>query len=174
MDVFDNAETIYLPEVLKIANYHVIDGNSFLWTCFGVNARFMDFYEDGEKHFSVIFDTLTQRVYQVMISDDRNNYMWTDPSYKQYYEDEAKSRNQDPYQVFDDLVYTVIEQAKDIKEKAYAIVNDLSYDERVKITVDLNDDLLLYHMLQAHELDVTFNEYVEQKMLEFVTETQEE
>lgn len=163
MDVFENAETIYLPEMLKIANYHVISGEDYLWACFGVTARYMDFFEDDDKYLSVIFDTLTHRVYQVQVSDQKNDYMWVDPHYKQYYEDEAEFQGLDPYQIYQrgDPGYTVIEEAKDIKKKAYAIVNGHSYDERVSVSLELDGELLFHHMLEAHKLDITFNEYIE-------------
>jgi hypothetical protein len=172
MDVFENAETIYLTEILKIVNYHLIDGTDHLWGCFGANARYMDFFEGDEKHFSVIFDTLTQRVYQVMVSDHKNDYVWIDPHYKRYYEDEAEFRGLDPYQVYDGLTYTVVEEAKDIKKKAYAIVNGHSYDERVSVSVELDEELLFHLMLEAHKLDITFNEYVE-RVLKNILEKQD-
>jgi len=46
-------------------------------------------------------------------------------------------------------------------------MNDLE-DEKVEIPIDLSEKDLLFLMIQAHERDITFNQYVEEILLEFL------
>jgi len=50
--------------------------------------------------------------------------------------------------------------ADDFIEKATAIIAGEDYDTRVQIQLDIPHDLLYKLMLQAHESDITLNEFI--------------
>jgi len=50
--------------------------------------------------------------------------------------------------------------ADDFVEKATAIIAGEDYDTRVQIQLDIPHDLLYKLMLQAHEADLTLNEFI--------------
>ena len=45
---------------------------------------------------------------------------------------------------------------------------ELAKDNRVEIPLDFSDEELLTLFKQAHELDLTFNEFVEQALIKFL------
>jgi collagenase-like PrtC family protease len=49
-------------------------------------------------------------------------------------------------------------------EKATAIATGKEYDTRVKISLEFSNEELLEYMMMAHEMDVTFNEFVTQAL----------
>jgi hypothetical protein len=55
-------------------------------------------------------------------------------------------------------------------EKCSAIFAGESYDERVSIPIDLPQEHLFALMKQAHELDITFNQHVEQVLRDQIKE----
>jgi hypothetical protein len=82
-------------------------------------------------------------------------------------------QNQDSHSatmIFDLKNQTVyqIEAENDILEKTRAIVHEEDYDARVKIPVEFSDEELLKYMKMAHELDITFNQLIENALREAV------
>lgn len=154
---------IDIKTAMEIGQYKVSGGSEYCWKCFGPNARYMDF-ELGlhEKSFSIVFDTVTQTVYEATVCDyvKQNCYRIINPDYVEQYQYEANSRNVNYKQAYDDIDYIDLCVDKDFIEKATAIINDLPYDERVIITIDLPDDMVYSLMKEAHELDITFNEFI--------------
>lgn len=49
-------------------------------------------------------------------------------------------------------------------EKAHAISQSKEYDVRVQMVVDMSDEDMLQYMKLAHQMDITFNEFVEQAL----------
>ena len=45
-----------------------------------------------------------------------------------------------------------------------AIASGNDYDTKVQIPVDFSDDELLRYMKMAHDLDITFNQFIEQAL----------
>lgn len=153
-----------LEQFIKIANYHIVGGDKFLWDCYGTNARFLDFYDDDDLHFSVIFDVETQRVYQVRVGNGTYDYVLFDPEYKSAYFAEAKARSVC-------LNATELELVEDFMKKAAAIINREPFDDRIDVELNLPDDLLFSALMQAHKADITFNEYIQRVIEEFVYDT---
>lgn len=161
---------ITLKDFMEAVDYRITEGSEFCWDCFGPNAYRLDSWngeQDGHT-VSVTFDTITQIVYQVEAFDYANNraYRWSHPDYKKAYEDEAKTRNVDPYEAWGDDPDTVkfveLDVEADFLEKARAIIAGEQYDTRVQIEIDIDDDLLYNLMKLAHERDITLNQLVEQ------------
>jgi len=151
---------ITLSEAMEAANYHVCGGETYGWSCFGPNARYLDFYSEPDRYMSVVYDTETQEVYCAQVSDDTNNYMLINEDYRKEYEKEASSKALRPYIAYDDVEYTILSCGEDYLEKASAISNGEPYDTRVAIPMSLNKQEALNAMTIAHRMDITFNEYV--------------
>jgi hypothetical protein len=88
-------------------------------------------------------------------------YRWINPDYLQAYKDEALERNVDPNLAWDNVKWVDLEVDKDWCTKANAIMNNKSFDNRIEVPLDLDNDLLLELALQAHKRDITINKMVE-------------
>ena len=151
-----------LDQYLELIDYNLEGTSKYMWKSFGNTANFFDHNGQGKGEFSVVADTKTKQIYYAAVIDSvrGNCYLWIDPEYKDAYVYEAESRNCNYLQAYDDVEYTELESEADWLEKARAIYLGQPYDERVTLTIDLPDDLLFSSMLRAHELDITFNEYL--------------
>jgi hypothetical protein len=159
---------ITLKDFMETVNYRITEGSDYQWSCYGSNAYCLDSWngeQDGHS-LTIIFDTLTQEVYEVQAHDYRLNraYRLTNPEYLSERDNEALDRGVDKSEAWDDLRYVDLDVEDDFLEKARAIVNEEDYDNRVKIPVDFTDEELLEYMKIAHERDITFNELVEQAL----------
>lgn len=154
---------------MEAVDYRITEGSNYQWQCFGPNAYCLDSWNgDQNGHtVSIIFDTHTQEVYQVMAYDYSRGraYRMTNPDYKADFDAECEDREViDEAWELDDgtpVKYVELEVEEDFLEKVRAIVNDEEYDTRVQIPVEFSDEELLTYMKMAHERDMTFNEFVE-------------
>ena len=159
--------TITIKDFMEAVSYRITDGAEYCWSCYGPNARSMDYWngELGSRGRSVciVYDTKTQVVYQLEAWDQSNDkaYRWIHPDYLEAVKAEADSRSVDFEQSFDDHKYTDLEVEEDILEKATAIANEEEYDQRVIVRLDLEDDELFLLMQMAHEADLSLNKFVE-------------
>lgn len=156
---------IDIKTAMEIGQYKITGGSEYCWKCFGPNARYIDFDSEMNKNsFSIIFDTITQVIYEANVCDYVNNncYRIIHPDYVDDYRDEAENRNCNPDQAYDDVDYINLEVDEDFIEKAMAIMNNMPYDERILINIDLPEDDIYRLMRIAHEMDITFNEYINQ------------
>ena len=157
---------MYLSQTNQAFNHKITSGSEYQWNCFP-DARFLD-YESDYAHATVLYSTETQEIYQADVSvkrdawaEDKKPYRWTNPSFKDAYLSEAKERNVDPDQAWDDAKYVDLEVEEDFFEKAIAMFNGEDFDTRVQIELDLEDDLILQLAMEAHKRDVTLNKMVE-------------
>lgn len=157
---------MHLSEVNKITDHKIVGGSTYNWNCFP-EARFLD-YESDYAHVSVLYSTETQEVYQAdasikrdMWSTDVAPYRWTNPLYKDAYLNEAKERNIDPNQAWDDVKWVDLEVAEDWLEKTHAMFNGDEWDTRIQVPLDLEDELILQLAMEAHKRDITLNKMVE-------------
>jgi hypothetical protein len=65
-------------------------------------------------------------------------------------------------QAWDHVNFVEIESAENLVRIAKAIVQGQPYDQRVSVPVDLTDQEWYQLMRQAHEHDVTLNQWVQQ------------
>lgn len=154
---------MHLSKVNEALGHRITGGSEYHWQCYGPDVRFLDF-ESEHAHASVLFDTVTQEVYEVTISSKDESirpYRWLNPETKQDYLAECKTRNIDPHCAWDDVNYVDLETEEDFLDKAEAIINGESFDTRVQVPIELDDSELFHLMKMAHERDITFNELVE-------------
>lgn len=153
---------MYLKDVNEALDHRISDGSEYCWNCYP-DARFLD-YTSNHAHATVIFNTKTQEIYEAQVEDKSNKYRpyrWVNPIYKNDHMVEAKNRGIDPNIAWDDVKWMDLDLSEDWLEKAKALMNDLPFDERVMISLDLEDALLLELCLRAHKYDVTLNRMVE-------------
>ena len=143
-------------------NYDVQEGSKFCWDCYGKFAYALDWEGEDKGSASIIFDLRDQRVYEVQLFDDKREtqYRMINPDYKESYLAECKEKVIDPDLAFDSYKYIDLESEDDFLEKLTAVVNGWDYDDRVTIPINIPDDELFKMMKLAHEMDMTFNQFV--------------
>jgi hypothetical protein len=158
-----------LAQINEAMNHQITGGSEYQWQCFP-DARFLD-YESEHAHVSILYSTVDQIVYQADASikrevwpDDKRfdkPYRRTNPIFKDAYINEAKERNIDPDQAWDDTKWIELETDEDFLEKAKAMFNGDYWDTRIIVPVDLDDDTILKLSMEAHKRDITLNKMVE-------------
>lgn len=156
---------ITLKEFMEICNYRITEGSDFQWECYGPNAYTLDSWngdQDGHS-FSIYFDTKTQEVYEVQIHDYRNQraYRMINPEFAKKHKKEAKRREVESKEAWDDVNYIDLEVDDDWIQKALAVEAGEVYDTRVSVPLVLDRDQMYDLMTLAHERDMTLNELVE-------------
>ena len=154
---------MHLSKINECFGHRISGGSEYGWNCFGPNARYLDF-ESDYAHSSVVFDSENQTVYLAEISrkeGDTGTYQWINPEFKSGYLAECKRRKIDPHHAWDNVRYTELETSEDYLDKAHAVFNNLPYDERIVVPLDLEDDVILMLALEAHKRDITINKMVE-------------
>ena len=159
---------MHLSKVNEALNHRITGGSDYHWNCYGSEVRFLDF-ESDYAHASVLFDSVTQEVYEATISakqDGDDNlpgpYRWLNPETKDAYLEECKVRNIDPNNAWDDTNWIDLEVDEDFLVKANAVFNNLPFDKRVTVPLDLDDAEVFQLMKMAHDRDITLNQLVEE------------
>jgi hypothetical protein len=155
---------MHLSKVNEALDHRITGGSEYQWDCYGFDVRFLD-YESDYAHASVVFDTITQTVYEATVSSKDESvrpYRWLNPETKDLYLHECKKRENDPNVAWDDVKWVDLETVEDFLNKASAMFNDEVFDERVQVPLDLERDELFRLMQMAHERDITLNQLVEE------------
>ena len=150
---------------MEICNYRITEGSDYQWECYGPNAYTLDSWngdQDGHS-FSIYFDTKTQEVYEVQIHDYRNQraYRMINPEFVKKHKKEAKRREVEYKEAWDNVDYVDLEVDDDWIQKALAVEAGEVYDTRVSVPLVLDRDQMFDLMTMAHERDMTLNELVE-------------
>ena len=163
---------ITLKEWMEIVDYKITEGSDFGWLCYGKDVHMLDSWngeQDGHS-FTVIFDTKTQVVYEVQAHDYVHNraYRMINPDFQKKTKKEAKRRDVDKNNAWDDVDYVDLEVDDDFIQKCLSIKAGEDYDTRVSVPMDFSDEELLQYMKLAHEQDITFNQLVERALREAI------
>lgn len=153
---------MHLSKVNEALDHKITGGSEYCWTCWP-NARWLD-YESDHAHASVVFNSETQQIYSAEVNDKEGKYRpyrWLNPFYKEDLYKEAKERNVDANQAWDDIIWYDLETSGDWLDKARAIMRGEKFDNRVEVPLDLDDETLFKLFVMAHERDVTLNKMVE-------------
>ena len=148
---------ITLKEWMELVDYKITEGSDFhnnvpdLYCLTSWNGE-----QDGWSCEIVFAPKEDQRVYCVEVCDYKNN---------RAYRVIDSALNADS-QAWDDTTWTDLEVDEDFLEKARAIMNDEDYDIRVKVPLNLPDDMMYQLMVNAHEQDITLNKLVENLLRE--------
>jgi hypothetical protein len=163
---------ITMKEWMELVGYRITEGSDYMWQCYGSNAYALDSWngeQDGHS-FTVIFDTKDQTVYEVQAHDyvhDRA-YRMINEDFRKKNKKEAKKRDIDKDNAWDDVDYVDLDVDDDFIQKCLAIRAGEDYDTRVSVPMEFSDQELLTYMKLAHEQDITFNQLVERALREAI------
>ena len=165
---------ITMKEWMELVGYRITEGSDYGWQCYGPNVYQLDSWngeQDGHS-FSIIFDTRDQTVYEVQAHDYVHNraYRMINEDYAKKMKKEAKKRDVDRDQAWDDVNYSDLEVDDDFIQKCLAIREGEDYDTRVSVPLTLGDDEMFELMKMAHEQDITLNELVERLLRRVIDE----
>ena len=156
---------ITFKQWMELVDYRVTEGSD--WHCNIPGLYSLTSWNGDHNGYSsnIVFDPANnQRVYLVEICDYKNNRAYRMKN------DTLESDKQ----AWDDVDYVDLDVDEDFIEKAQAIIAGETYDTRVKISVEFSDEELLKYMKMAHDLDITFNQLVEQAIREAIKQHQED
>ena len=167
---------ITMKEWMELVGYRITEGSDYQWQCYGPTAYALDSWNgDFDGHsFTIIFDTNDQTVYEVQAHDYVHNraYRMINEDFRKKMKKEAKRRNVDKDEAWEDVDYIELEVDEDFIEKCLAIRAGEDYDTRIMVPVDFSDEDLLQYMKLAHERDMTFNQFVEEALRHAITEVE--
>ena len=163
-----------MKEWMELVGYRITEGSDYMWQCYGSNAYALDSWngeQDGHS-FTVIFDTRDQTVYEVQAHDYVHNraYRMINPDFQKKYKKEAKHRDIDKNNAWDDVNYIDLEVDDDFIQKCLAIQAGEDYDTKVSVPLELEDDKMFELMRMAHEQDITLNQLVENILRNMIAE----
>ena len=165
---------ITMKEWMELIGYRITEGSDYCWQCYGSNAHCLDSWngeQDGHS-FTVIFDTKDQTVYEVQAHDYVHNraYRMINPDFQKKYKKEAKHRDIDKNNAWDDVNYIDLEVDDDFIQKCLAIQAGEDYDTKVSVPLELEDDKMFELMRMAHKQDITLNQLVENILRNMIAE----
>jgi hypothetical protein len=157
-----------MKEWMELVEYRITEGSDYMWQCYGSNAYSLDSWngdQDGHS-FTIIFDTKDQTVYEVQVHDYVHNraYRMINEDFRKKNRKEAKRRDVNKDEAWDDVEYVDLEVDDDFIQKCLAIREGEDYSTDVSIPIDLPDHELMQLFKMAHEANMTFNEYVNQAL----------
>lgn len=162
-----------IQDYLQAVQYRITGGEQYCWTSFGPDSRYLN-ADDDDYSSGIVYDSRTQVIYLAEVHDyDReNSYRWTNPDYAQAHINEAQERDVDIGQAWDHVRFTNLDSEEDFLTKCRAIVAGESYDTRVSVPIELEDDEIFTLMKMAHKKDITLNQLVEQILMEMIKKHQ--
>ena len=165
---------ISMKEWMELVDYKITEGSDYGWQCYGPNAYCLDSWNGvhgkGGYSFSIVFSTKTQKVYEVSVCDYTNDraYRMIAENKQDKHIKEATELGVNLNQAWDDVDYTDLEVDDDFIQKCLAIRAGEDYSTDVSIPIDLPDEVLMYAFKQAHEKNMTFNDFVNQVLRDFI------
>jgi hypothetical protein len=166
-----------LSKVNETFQHKITSGSDYGWDCYGANTWTID-YTSKYAFGYVVFDTVTQRVYEVNVSpsfgawgtkeQEPKPYRYIDPDYQLSHATEAEDRNVAFNQAWDDTNWVDLETEEDFIEKATKMFNGESFDTRVSVPLDLDNETILILTMEAHKRDITLNQMVEELLREMI------
>jgi hypothetical protein len=167
---------ITMKEWMELVDYRITEGSDYGWQCYGPNAYQLDswngLHDDGGFSFCITFDTKDQTVHEVQVHDYTNQraYRMINEDFKKKHRKEAKRRDVNLDEAWDDVDYVDLEVDDDFIQKCLAIKAGEDYENTVSVPLDLPDDLLLEAAMNAHRQNITLNEYINNALRELVDE----
>jgi hypothetical protein len=163
-----------MKEWMELVDYKITEGSEYGWAGYGSNAYSLSSWNGvhgkGGYSFSIIFSTKSQKVYEVTVCDYTNNraYRMINPKFVEKHRKEAKRHLVDMNEAWDDVNYVDLEVDDDFIQKCLAIKAGEDYSTDVSVPLDLPDDLLMFAFKAAHAENMTFNDWMNQMLREFI------
>lgn len=125
----------------------------------------------------VVFRREDQTVIEMIVSTEADSdyhaaYRWMNPDFKDAIFAEADSRNIHRNEAYEGCKYVDLDVVEDFLEKGQAMLANEKFDPRIQVPIELDDETLLAAMKAAHELDITFNQYMERALLNIISDSQ--
>jgi hypothetical protein len=165
-----------MKEWMELVDYKITEGSDYGWSCYGPNAYSLSSWNGvhgkGGYSFDIVFSTRTQKVYEVSVCDYTNDraYRMIVENKREKHSKEAKARDVNLNEAWDDVDYVDLEVDDDFIQKCLAIKDGEDYDTRISVPLDLPDDLLLEAAMNAHRQGITLNDYINNALMELVDE----
>jgi hypothetical protein len=163
---------MHLSKINEALGHKITSGSEYQWHCYGPAVQFLD-YQSEYAHASVIYSAETQEIFQADVcSNDVNKkpYRWLNPDYKDELYIESEERKVDADLAWDDVKWVDLETEEDFLEKAAAIFNGETFDTRIQVPIDLDNDTMLQLAMEAHKRDITLNQMVVEILQQVITE----
>ena len=167
---------ITMKEFMELVDYKITEGGEYGWQCFGSNSYQLSHWNGvhgkGGWSANIVFSTKSHKVYCVEVCDYTNDraYRMINPDYVKKHEKEAKNRDVNMNEAWDDVDYTDLEVDDDFIQKCLSIKAGKDYENTVSVPIDLPDDLLLEAAMNAHRQNITLNEYINNALREMIDE----
>lgn len=154
---------ITVKEWMELVDYRITEGSEYYGYAPRAYALSSWNGEQDGYSFELIFNTETQEVYCVEACDYERQkaYRLINPDYVNTPHDA---------EAWDDIEWINLECEDDFLQKALAIKNGENYDTRISVPLALSDDEMLTLFKNAHEADVTVNQYVEDALRQFLAD----
>ena len=165
---------ITIKEWMELVDYRITEGDAFGWQCYGPNAYQLSswngLHDKGGWSFNIVFSTKTQKVYEVTVCDYTRNraYRMIAENKRERHRKEAEYRVVDVNEAWDDVNYVDLEVDDDFIQKCLAIKAGEDYEDTVSVPLDLPDDLLMFAFKCAHAENMTFNDWMNMMLREFI------
>ena len=159
---------------MELVDYRITEGDAFGWQCYGPNAYQLSswngLHDKGGWSFNIVFSTKTQKVYEVTVCDYTRNraYRMIAENKRERHRKEAEYRVVDVNEAWDDVNYVDLEVDDDFIQKCLAIKAGEDYEDTVSVPLDLPDDLLMFAFKCAHAENMTFNDWMNKMLREFI------
>jgi len=163
-----------MKEWMELVDYRITEGGDYGWQCFGPNAYQLSswngLHDKGGWSFNIVFSTKTQKVYEVTVCDYTRNraYRMIVENKQEKHRKEAEHKSELANQAWDDVEYVDLEVVDDFIQKCLAIRAGEDYSTDVSVPIDLPDDLLLFAFKAAHAENMTFNDWMNKMLKEFI------
>jgi len=165
---------ITMQQWMELVDYKITEGGEYGWACYGPNAYDLSSWNGvhgkGGYSFNIIFSTKTQKVYEVTVCDYTRNraYRMIVENKQEKHRKEAEHKSELANQAWDDVEYVDLEVVDDFIQKCLAIRAGEDYSTDVSVPIDLPDDLLLFAFKAAHAENMTFNDWMNKMLKEFI------
>ena len=165
---------ITVKEWMELVDYRITEGSTYGWRCYGPNAYGLSSWNGvhgvGGHSFDIVFSTKTQKVYEVTAHDYTNNraYRLIVENKQDKHRKEAESRAVNVNEAWDEVDYVDLEVDDDFIQKALAIREGRDYSTDISLPLDLPDDLLMFAFKAAHAENMTFNDWMNKMLKEFI------
>ena len=167
---------ITMKEWMELVDYRITEGSDYCWECYGTHAYSLDSWNgDHNGHsFTITFDTKTQEVFEVQAHDylHQRAYRMINPSYAKKHKKECKRKDVNLHEAWDEVDYVDLEVDDDFIQKCLAIKAGEDYSTEVSVPLNLPDDLLMFAFKAAHEANMTFNDWMNNMLREFINKVE--
>jgi hypothetical protein len=170
---------ITLKEWLELADYKITEGDKYGWQCYGPYSHTLSSWNGihgpGGYSMDITFSTKSQKVYEVSVCDYTHDraYRMINPKFREKHRKEALARNVNLNEAWDCVNYVDLEVVDDFIQKVLAIKAGEEYSTDVSIPLDLPDDLLMFAFKCAHAENMTFNDWMNQMLRNFIDKVEE-